>query len=395
MTAIIIRPAEDKDLPGILDLIRDRIGEEDAPEAELVLTDPAYDRTRWSVAVDGERVVSTMASFPMTATIGSCSLPGSMLEFVATQQDYEGRGLIRRQFDYHRDDLAARGDLFHLIIGITYFYRRLGYEYAIPVGTWHSVAATSVPPMPDGWTVREASADDHETVAATQEKAFGKANVAIGFDRRLAGWVLRSPVYTTLIAESGDGMASARIYMDDGEPYVLDLAATSRDGVTAVLAAVGERAPGQNVTIHGRPVALPLLDGLADMSPAGDAYYARIEDPVTWLNAIRPELSRRLAASDLAAASGDGLISMYVSSVNFSYANGQVGEFVAGPRDQAPISKGGSGIAPDLIASLLLGPLGFSGLAERHPDVNAGKQKKLMDILFPPQTTDVQSWVVP
>ena len=114
-----------------------------------------------------------------------------------------------------------------------------------------------------------------------------------------------------------------------------------------------------------------------------------------FLNAVRPELSRRLTASSLNDAKGEGVISLYASSIRFSYEDGEVGEFVAGPRDQAPISKGGSGVPPDLITSLLVGPLGFAGLAERHPDVNAGKQAELMNVLFPPLTTDVQSWVVP
>ena len=73
----------------------------------------------------------------------------------------------------------------------------------------------------------------------------------------------------------------------------------------------------------------------------------------------------------------------------------RVTEFIRGPREQAPISKGGSGVPPDLMTSLLAGPLGFAGLAERHPDMNAGSQQELMNVLFPPLTLDVQTWVVP
>ena len=129
----VVRPYEEKDLDGVLALITDRIGAEDAPEAELVLTSPEYDRARWSVAVDGDEVVSTMASFPLRIGFGRQTVPGSMIEFVATRQEHEGQGLIRKQFDYHHALVAERGELLQMIVGITYFYRRLGYEYAVPV----------------------------------------------------------------------------------------------------------------------------------------------------------------------------------------------------------------------------------------------------------------------
>ena len=63
--------------------------------------------------------------------------------------------------------------------------------------------------------------------------------------------------------------------------------------------------------------------------------------------------------------------------------------------EQAPISAGGSGVAPDQIVSLILGPLGAERLAELHPDINLGEQETLMKALFPPQSCDVHSWVVP
>ena len=48
-----------------------------------------------------------------------------------------------------------------------------------------------------------------------------------------------------------------------------------------------------------------------------------------------------------------------------------------------------------LFASLVLGPHGAAGLAQRHPDVNLGKLAGLMQVLFPPMRADMQTWVVP
>ncbi len=393
---LVIRPVGDADIPGVIALIADRIGEEDAPEAQLVLEDPEYDRARWSVAVDGDRVVSTMATYPMQAQFGMCEVPAAMVEFVATDGEYEGRGLVRRQFEYHHEDLARRGELFEVMVGITYFYRRLGYEYALPVAPWQTIAEHEVPSMPAGWTVRTAGEDDRNTILGLQAPIQASADFAVGLSDQMWRFLLRSPVYDTVLAEyEGVAQACGRVYRDDDDPFVMDLAGASREGLVAVVAGVAARNPNQNLTLLTRPVAEPNLDDVGTLDQDGQAYYARIGDPIAWLNAVRPELSRRLSASSLADAKGEGMISLYASSIRFSYDHGEVGEFVTGPREQAPISKGGSGIPPDLITSLLVGPLGFCGLADRHPDVSAGKQKELMDVLFPPHSVDVQSWVVP
>jgi predicted N-acetyltransferase YhbS len=392
----VVRHVTDADISGVVALIADRIGAEDAPEAQLVLEDPAYDRRRWTVAVDGDRVVSTMGTYPMLARLGDIELPAALIEFVATATGYEGRGLVRRQFDYHHADLQRRGELFEIMVGITYFYRRLGYEYALPVAPWQKIPSTDLPAMPGGWAVRVAGEADREMILRLQRPIQDSTDFSVGLSDQMWSFLLRSPVYETLLAEhSGVPQACARIYMDDGDPYVMDLAGTNREAHLAVLAGVGMRNPGRDLVILSRPGASPNVHDLGSLDATGEAYYARIGDPVRWLNAVRDELSRRLSASSLAGESGEGMISLYASSIRFGYADGAVGEFTSGPREQAPISKGGSGVPPDLLTSLLVGPLGFAGLAENHPDMNAGKQDELMNVLFPPLSIDVQSWVIP
>ena len=282
-----------------------------------------------------------------------------------------------------------------MIVGITYFYRRLGYEYALSVNDWRTIAPDQIPRPPDGWSIRDATIADIDLLAEVQSPTRAEAAISVHFADSLAGLVLRSPVYQTLIAaHNGTPMATGRLYVDD-EPYVMDLAAANRDGVSALLAECARRIPDRPLVILERPGIKSHLAGFGTSEPSGDAYYARIRDPVEFLNAVRPELSRRLAESDLSAASGNGLLSLYSSSIHFSYANGELSEFTRGGVEQAPISKGGSGVAPDQFVALVVGDRGFGGLAALHPDVIGGEQLELMEVLFPPQISDVQSWVVP
>lgn len=66
-----------------------------------------------------------------------------------------------------------------------------------------------------------------------------------------------------------------------------------------------------------------------------------------------------------------------------------------GGPEQAPLSKGGSGVPPDAVASLVLGPYGALEPEERLPDCLLGRQRRLMAALFPPVTADLLTFYLP
>jgi hypothetical protein len=82
-------------------------------------------------------------------------------------------------------------------------------------------------------------------------------------------------------------------------------------------------------------------------------------------------------------------ISSYRSHVRFHLGPDGMGPVTVGGPMQAPVSAGGSGVPHDVIAPLLLGPLGALGLERRHPDVLLGRQREAMSVLFPPQRSDL------
>ena len=64
---------------------------------------------------------------------GVVELPAGQVELVATDRAYEGRGLVRALMSWAHERSAARGHDLQVMIGIPYFYRRFGYEYAIDI----------------------------------------------------------------------------------------------------------------------------------------------------------------------------------------------------------------------------------------------------------------------
>ena len=98
---LTIRSATPADVDAIAALIADRLDDEDAAEARIVLEDPTFDMSRWTVATAGDRIVSTMASFAAEAVVGAAEIPATMIELVATAREHEAQGLVKRQLETH------------------------------------------------------------------------------------------------------------------------------------------------------------------------------------------------------------------------------------------------------------------------------------------------------
>jgi predicted N-acetyltransferase YhbS len=390
---IQIRVACPEDSDGIVALVGDRIGEEDGPEARITLDDPRFGPPGWTVAVAGDRVVSTLGLFPATTRIGSTTVQSAVIEFVATTQEFEGLGLVRRQLELAHRLSSKRGDLVQWMVGIPYFYRQFGYEYAVPTPATIEVALP-VPEAALDLTFREATSEDIDDIVALQTHIAASAMIVAEHQPLLWSWFILSPVYRVVLAErDGKPVGMMRIYDDDGSALVFDVAA----GDPATFGALCAEAcgPDGKATVAMRPGLEDFATKLGDRDHDGYAYYVRVPNPTALLEAIRPELNHRLTDADVAPVDGDLLLSFYRESVRCPISDGRIGTAEAGGTVQAPVSQGGSGVPPDLIAHLILGPLGALELERRNADVLLGKQRELMDVLFPPQAVDVQSWVWP
>jgi hypothetical protein len=131
------------------------------------------------------------------------------------------------------------------------------------------------------------------------------------------------------------------------------------------------------------------LRDLGDAFEYGLGYYARIPDPLAFLEMIRPILSARLSGSDLSHASGTLEISLYASGLAIDYDRGTVGEIRTIPGVEDPTDHDGIGVAPDWFPALVLGRWGAAELAQRADDVIIARDRHLMNTLFPRRASDV------
>jgi predicted N-acetyltransferase YhbS len=403
---LVLRTARASDRDQIAELLTARGEAADAVDHGLVVDDPDAGWECCAVVVDGGTVVATATLLDETLHLDGVPIPAGQVELVATARDYEGRGLARALMGWAHERSAHRGHLVQVMIGIPYFYRRFGYQYAVPMPQARPLR--TVPPTPEEYLVRPAGADDIPAMAALQTTAQRSYDLSMPHSPACWRWLVARDGSRQLVVERagspagpGSVVATGRITpLEDGGPVLGEIAAADPPAARALLAHAATLAGAGGLRVlerPGSPAGDEVESFLAARSRQAAAYYLRVPDPVPLMDHLRPVLSARLgAATHLDGRdTGEAVVSFFREHVRLVYADRRVARVRRGGRMQAPGSVGGAGVAPDLIAPLLFGPHGIMGLAERHPDVYPGPDEAVMSALFPAVRADLLTFYLP
>ncbi|GAA3220955.1 GNAT family N-acetyltransferase [Dactylosporangium siamense] len=386
---LTLRAARPADLDQIGALLADRGEDADPEDHRLVVQDAEGGFDACAVVVDGDRVVSTATLLDETIVLAGRPIPAGQVELVATDRAYEGRGLVRALMGWAHERSAGRGHLMQVMIGIPYFYRQFGYQYAVPIPP--SLAVHDVPARPDGCTVRAAGPGDIAAMAELQDATQRRFDLSMPHSPMCWRAVVARAGSTQVVVErDGRVIGTGRITPPDEGVILGEVAVSEPSAVAALLAHAAELAGGEPFQAKDR--AGLLTDRLAAPEPDAHDYYVRVPDVAALLEHLRPVLSARLAPHD---GPDDVIVSFFRRHVRLQRAGGSVTSVVAGGPMQGPASLGGAGVAPDLIGPLLFGPHGIAGLAERHADVYTGPNADLMRALFPPVSADLLTFYLP
>jgi hypothetical protein len=295
----------------------------------------------------------------------------------------------------------SRGHLLQVMIGIPYFYRQFGYAYAMPIPPWQRLG--TVPDTPTGVEVRRATLADIPAMDRLQADAQGGADVWMPHSPACWRWVVERDGSEQWVAvRAGEVVGVARVVPGeeaDDATLVAELAAADDDAALAIVAPAaggGVAEAGGGVEVQRRASTPSALDGLlaAPEQPL-EWYYGRVERLGPLLTHLAPVLQARLQAAGLGDRDHEVLLSSWRAHVRFAVGPSGFRLLAEGGQEQAPIHQGGSGVPPDALAPLLLGPHGAVGLEARLPDCLLGEQRELMAALFPPVTADLLTFYVP
>jgi predicted N-acetyltransferase YhbS len=376
-----IRTSRPEDLPQIEKLVVSRMDPSDGVDARLLMTDPDAGCDWVGVADDG-RIVSTLTLMDETVTLAGLDIPAGQIEQVATDVEYEGRGLVRQLMGWAHDRSAERGHLLQFVMGVPYFYRQFGYTYSIPIKQTRPLVRK--PEAVAGHTIRRATEADIPVLNQLQDAAQQGADLRVGHGTPCWRWLIdRTGSVTWIVERDGVPVATGRSTPEEEGDVVLGEIAGTDDAVKALVALVN---PAEVVERH------PALEDLLQARrPELEQYLVRIPSIPKLLEHLRPVFTQRLRGHDPV----DVLLGFYRTHVRFRWDGEEIGPYEWGGTMLAPGAEGGAGIAPDLLAPLLFGPHGMDGLRRLFSDVYPGQQADLMIRLFPPVTSDLLTFYLP
>ncbi|WP_433257925.1 GNAT family N-acetyltransferase [Streptosporangium sp. CA-135522] len=394
---LVLRQAQPADLDQIGTLLSERGEPADALDHRLVVTDPDAGWSACAVVVDGDRVVSTATLLDEEVRIGSIRLPAGQVELVATDREYEGRGLVRTLMQWAHDRSAARGHVIQAMIGIPYFYRLFGYEYAIDIPP--ALTVHTPPPGEATPALRAARPSDIPAMAALQATTQNRFDVAMPHSAACWRWLLAHEASTLWVLEHADTViATGRTTPPDDQVLLAEAAALDEAAARDLLRGVAALTPGSQVRVVHRTgtVTAAAWQEFLDHEPRKQAeqYYVRIPHVAALLDRLRPLLWHRLTTAGMDRTGRDLVISTFGAHYRIPVHADGLGEVITGGAMQGPGAVGGAGVAPDHLAALLFGPHGIEGLTRIRPDVYAGEEE-LFQALFPPLTADVLSYYLP
>lgn len=401
-SGLVLRTAEARDLEQIGVLLAERGEQGDALDHQLVVEDSPGGWQSCAVVVDGDRVVSTATLLDESLTLGGIQIPAGQVELVATDRQYEGRGLVRALMDWAHQRSAELGHIMQVMIGIPYFYRQFGYVYSIDIPSRRVLSGDLPSPAADekSCRVRVTTAQDIPELTALNDEAAAESQLRMPHQPECWRWILAQDASTTWIVESAGGqvLASGRTTPPDDEVLLAEVTARSDAAAWALLRHASTLATEELRVAVRQPVTTMWEALLEPAGPGANQYYTRIPDTAALLDLLRPVFEARLAAAGIALADvpdGKVIVSTFRQHFVLPVVGDSFGPVVTGGPMQAPGVHSAAGIAPDLIGSVLFGPHGLDGLSRRHPDVYADRGGELMRTLFPPVTSDLLTYYLP
>jgi hypothetical protein len=346
------------------------------------------------------RPVASLVGLRQDWSLTGVRLPVAQVELVGTAPEHRGNRLTERLFASLHQRYAANGVPVQIIEGIPYFYRRLGYDYALANDGAPTVPAAALPGTGDrpddscgSLTVRRATVADADDLADIDRRLAGGDALVCPRDAE----VWRYEIAGRRPADIARRVVAVLVHGADVRGYLVHTARLSTAGELTVVAAACTRPadwPRAAAAMHahlahtgrryeastGQPFAAVrlILDPdhpLARLGPPGvprrpRGWYVRTGDPVDLLARQLPLLRDRWQAADLRWHEPALTIDMYGCAARLEFTDGELTAVTAirGAVSPSTDPQTHAAIPPGALLQLTLGHRTLAEVLDTWPD---------------------------
>ncbi len=183
--------------------------------------DPHADTSMIFVAMDGEKIASTIRVFVRRMYLLGRLVPAGGIGEVSTQPEYRRQGLAGRLLDMAIEEMARRGMEITTLFGNKHLYTEKGWRFCQFKTRMMDIA--SLPPLAQGLSIRPFQANDLPTVMGLYDLYAGRLNGAVSrTEAYWQRWVLPQwqapemlirdgrPVAYTIVQAGKDGSGTVK-----------------------------------------------------------------------------------------------------------------------------------------------------------------------------------------
>ena len=345
---------------------------------------------------NSNKIVSSISLWPLEWRIGSINVLVCEMGFVGTLEKYRGKELIVELNNLYERIMAEKGYIISVIRGIPYYYRKLGYEFAIPLDHRMFLSPSMIPQDDlEFLKIRKANLDDIDLIANKYNKYYENFFISNLFDKNCYISKFFNDNYnafktsTYLIETGGKTIAYFTFGKSyDNLAYDIKTSDINREYGIKILQFTKEitsiENPDQiNLAVREDTDLAELIGELGGTTNNTYGWQVKIPNLKLYLEKIKYILENRIFNSNFQGLTQDLRLSNYKTTIILSFKNGKISIV----KMEKGYPKEGScdlQIPGSLLFKLILGDMSFEEINHIIKDAMIiHKSREIIDVLFP------------
>ena len=346
------------------------------------------------------KIVSSISLMPLEWRFESINIPVCEMGFVGTLEQYRGKELIVELNNLYERIMAENGYLISVIRGIPYYYRKLGYEFAIPLDHRMFLSLSKIPQDDlEFLKIRKANIDDIDLITNKYKQYYEDFFISNIFDKDCYISKFFNDNYnefkaSTYIIETG---GKSIVYFTfgksyDNKGYDIKTSHMNRECGIKILQFTKEITSIENpdqvdLAVREDTDLAELIDELGGTTYDTYGWQIKVPNLKLYLETIKPILENRIHNSNFQGLTQDLRISNYKTTFILSFNNGQIStiEIEKGyPKELSCDLK----LPGSILFKLILGDRSFKEIKHIMKDAKVKYEScEIVDVLFPKENS--------